>query len=122
MIVFYEKINTREEKKPMKVKRKPIKPNLPSMDEIGKIFRNRDGRSKKTKNVQPEPELVKCSERSPGRPQKWQAGDQMRLSTRVRPETHKALHKEAKRRKLSVGELIDEWRLNVSLWEAGALK
>tara|TARA_R110000751_G_scaffold280383_1_gene382853 strand:+ start:157 stop:501 length:345 start_codon:yes stop_codon:yes gene_type:complete len=83
-------------------KRKPIKPNLPSLEEIGKIFRKRDGRVTKTK-------MVKCSKNPPGRPAKWQPGDQMRLSTRVRPRTHKTLHAEAKKYKMSVGELLDVW-------------
>tara|TARA_R110002051_G_scaffold152631_1_gene225206 strand:+ start:801 stop:1091 length:291 start_codon:yes stop_codon:yes gene_type:complete len=90
-------------------KRKPIKPHLPTLEEIQGIFQKRDGRRlKKTKDVQPE--LVKCFKNPPGRPAKWKDGDQMRLSTRVRPSTHKTLHAEAKQRHMSVGELIDEWR------------
>tara|TARA_R110000824_G_scaffold124723_2_gene283499 strand:- start:2610 stop:2984 length:375 start_codon:yes stop_codon:yes gene_type:complete len=91
-------------------KRKPIKPHLPTLEEIQGIFQKRDGRRlKKPKDVQPEPELVKCFKNPPGRPKKWLDGDQMRLSTRVRPSTHKTLHAEAKKYKMSVGELLDVW-------------
>lgn len=93
-------------KPPMHLKRKPIEPNLPSQEEIGDMFRGFG------KNLESQPELVKCSQdlkkRQPGRPQKWKPGYQARLSTRVRPETHSALLAVARKRKLSIGEIIDE--------------
>ena len=85
-----------------------IKPILPKISELKAIFRNLD---------KPAPSPRKEGDNR-GRPRKWEANYQVSLQTRVRPETHKSLHAEAKRRKLSVGELIDEWRVNVSRWEA----
>lgn len=90
----------------MHLKRKPIKPNLPSQEEIGSIFRSLE------KKLKVQPELVKCSRHTkrerPGRPRKWKPGYQTRLSTRVRPETHSTLLAVARKRKLSIGEIIDE--------------
>ena len=67
-----------------------IKPNLPSLEEIRCLLRKRD---KRTEGI--------------GRPKKWQDGEQMRLSTRIRPSTLLWLRRRSKKTGDSIGETID---------------
>ena len=72
-----------------------IKPNLPSLEEIQCLLRKRDKRTMAT-----------------GRPRKWQDGEQVRLSTRVRPKTLLWLRRRSKKNGESIGETIDNLALS----------
>jgi hypothetical protein len=68
---------------------KKILPNLPSVAEIQALFRKRDKRT------------------YGGRAPKWKPGEQVRLQTRVRPNTHVWLTDRSKDAGISIGEIID---------------
>jgi hypothetical protein len=72
-------------------KKSEIKPNLPNMEEIQELLRKRDKRTI-----------------SSGRPRKWQDGDQVRLSTRVKPTTLLWLKSRRKAVGTSIGDIIDK--------------
>jgi hypothetical protein len=82
-------------------KKKPlIKPNLPSREEINCLLtENRLARAFKANDQR---------RHNPGRPKKWDAGEQVRLQTRVRPETHQKLLSLSREKSVSIGEILDE--------------
>tara|TARA_R100000306_G_scaffold57891_1_gene56120 strand:- start:25 stop:312 length:288 start_codon:yes stop_codon:yes gene_type:complete len=82
-----------------------IKPNLPSLEEIQCLLRKRDKRTMFS-----------------GRPRKWQDGEQVRLNTRVRPNTLLWLKSQSKDAGESIGETIDKLVLFNSLEEASNIK
>ena len=73
---------------------KKILPNLPSVAEIQALFRKRDKRT------------------YGGRAPKWKPGEQVRLQTRVRPNTHVWLTDRSKDAGISIGEIIDLMIIN----------
>ena len=73
---------------------KKIVPNLPSVAEIQALFRKRDKRT------------------YGGRAPKWKPGEQVRLQTRVRPNTHVWLTDRSKDAGISIGEIIDLMIIN----------
>ena len=73
---------------------KKILPNLPSVAEIQALFKKRDKRT------------------YGGRVPKWKPGEQVRLQTRVRPNTHVWLTDRSKDAGISIGEIIDLMIIN----------
>jgi hypothetical protein len=73
---------------------KKILPNLPSVAEIQALFKKRDKRT------------------YGGRAPKWKPGEQVRLQTRVRPNTHVWLTDRSKDAGISIGEIIDLMIIN----------
>jgi ABC-type Zn uptake system ZnuABC Zn-binding protein ZnuA len=72
-------------------KKSEIKPNLPDLEEIQELLRKRDKRTMFS-----------------GRPRKWQDGEQVRLSTRVKPNTLIYLKGVSKDTGTSIGDIIDK--------------
>ena len=82
-----------------------IKPNLPGKEEMRKLWRERVQRGNK-KMV----DAMKQSDgrrNNPGRPRKWKEGAQSRVTSRVLPSPHDWLKKQARLRKIAIGEVID---------------
>jgi len=75
---------------PKMKKRTEIKPNIPSVSEIQALFYKRDKRT------------------YGGRKPKWKPGEQVRLQTRVRPNTLIFLKGVSKDTNESIGEVIDK--------------
>jgi hypothetical protein len=82
-----------------------VKINFPPSRELRNLWREKAQRG--NKNLVDA--VKRCDGRSsnPGRPRKWKEGEQVRLMTRVRPNTLLWLKSQSKDANESIGQIID---------------